>query len=371
MSGTGSDVAGAAPTGRFRVDPSPSASAIQNAPIDPKLADVIVESYEGARDDAGRMTGPGVASIQGGHKFEGEFKDGMMHGAGTYTWCDGVVYAGTFAFNKVTGEGTFTWPDGSIYVGQVRNGLRHGSGRFQCGSSPAHYDGEWVDGRRHGQGTLFYNVEETSFYRGGWSADRRDGEGVAVYPSGSVYTGAWRDDKKNGHGKMEWKARREVYTGEWKDDKPHGRGLHVWNETRAVAGAAQKQMCNRYEGEFSDGLRHGLGKFYYSNGSMYDGEWEKNLKHGRGVFTFEDGEIYEGDFVHDRMVRQRWPLGPQTHARAHMRAVEPGLFVVVDGGIDPCVLCVCVCVMATGGPAETEGQNTLGVRRESHDFSPH
>lgn len=93
--------AGAHPTGRFRVDPSPSAGAIVDRPVDRSLTDLIVESYEGERDEAGRFTGPAVVAFAGGHKYRGSFLDGMMHGDGTYTWCDGVTYTGTFALNKV------------------------------------------------------------------------------------------------------------------------------------------------------------------------------------------------------------------------------------------------------------------------------
>jgi len=161
------------------------------------------------------------------------------------------------------------------------------------------------------QGTMFYDVAGTAFYRGGWKDDCRHGHGVAVYPSGNTYDGDWANDMKNGSGTMEWKTRKEVYTGGWKDDQPHGRGSHVWQEGRAVAGAAQKQMCNRYEGEMANGLRNGLGVFYYSNGAQYDGEWVDGKKHGNGVFTFEDGEIYEGEFISDRMVSAaRWIRPP-------------------------------------------------------------
>jgi hypothetical protein len=49
-------------------------------------------------------------------------------------------------------------------------------------------------------------------------------------------------------------------------------------------------------GYWKEGLRHGKGVFYYSNGSKYEGEWVKNLKQGFGIFTFEDGTTYEGPF---------------------------------------------------------------------------
>ena len=40
-------------------------------------------------------------------------------------------------------------------------------------------------------------------------------------------------------------------------------------------------MRNMYDGEFSKGLRHGYGTFYYANGARYEGEWQQNLKSGK------------------------------------------------------------------------------------------
>ena len=63
-------------------------------------------------------------------------------------------------------------------------------------------------------------------------------------------------------------------------------------------------MRNRYVGYWENGLRHGKGTFYYSNGSKYEGDWNKNFKDGEGIFTFEDGTEYEGPFEKDRMVNR-------------------------------------------------------------------
>jgi len=36
-----------------------------------------------------------------------------------------------------------------------------------------------------------------------------------------------------------------------------------------------------YDGEFVNGLRHGLGSFYYANGAKYEGGWKNNMKHDK------------------------------------------------------------------------------------------
>jgi len=82
-------------------------------------------------------------------------------------------------------------------------------------------------------------------------------------------------------------------------------------------------LRNRYEGEWRDGKRNGIGVFYYSNGSKYQGEWVDNLKEGFAIFTYEDGRVFKGQFKSDKMVQpenekkiqERWEEleGPKPH----------------------------------------------------------
>lgn len=60
-------------------------------------------------------------------------------------------------------------------------------------------------------------------------------------------------------------------------------------------------LNNRYQGEFRRGLRHGLGNFYYADGSLYCGEWANNLKDGFGLYTAADGSVLTALFVQDRI----------------------------------------------------------------------
>ena len=99
----------------------------------------------------------------------------------------------------------------------------------------------------------------------------------------------------------------QVYEGEWLADKPHGHGVHLFLE-QAATSKPKASQCNRYVGQFSDGLRNGIGTFTFSNGARYHGEWRNNKKHGRGVYTFPDGRIYDGPFEHDHMVRPMFLL---------------------------------------------------------------
>ena len=78
---------------------------------EPDLTTMVVEQYEGPKNDKGAFHGDGgVVRFQGGHVYRGSFAEGKMHGTGRYEWADGVVYEGDFECNSITGIGTYTWP---------------------------------------------------------------------------------------------------------------------------------------------------------------------------------------------------------------------------------------------------------------------
>lgn len=54
----------------------------------------------------------------------------------------------------------------------------------------------------------------------------------------------------------------------------------------------------KYEGSLDcDGLRHGFGKAYFSNGDVYEGEYKLGLRHGLGTYTFKKGGVYVGSWM--------------------------------------------------------------------------
>ena len=73
---------------------------------------------------------------------------------------------------------------------------------------------------------------------------------------------------------MWWVTSNEKYSGNWVDNMQSGFGTHIWLDTSS----SNKLLRNRYVGYWSNGLRHGKGTFYYSNGSKYEGDWHENFK---------------------------------------------------------------------------------------------
>ncbi len=50
-----------------------------------------------------------------------------------------------------------------------------------------------------------------------------------------------------------------------------------------------------------NGLRDGVGTFFYASGAVYHGQWKQNLKEGSGKYIFENGTPYEGEFIANKV----------------------------------------------------------------------
>ncbi|CAJ1378162.1 unnamed protein product [Effrenium voratum] len=279
------------------------------------------------------------------NKYSGIIREDLLGsqflegGSSTYLWSTGTKYEGPFVASQIEGKGRYIWPDGSKYEGELLRGMRNGEGSYQSQDGKTRYDGQWLDGKRHGNGKLTYSSDGPSFYDGGWQAGQKHGFGKQLWPSGNCYEGRWKMGKMHGHGTMIWRNGNsaEIYTGEWVDNYPHGAGTHTWltldhpdaieswlNRPSPPPSAGQgapapsappqemrkheaqihatQQLNNRYTGQWVWGRREGIGTFYYANGAYYHGEWKANVKEGHGRHTFDDGKVYQGSFEADRMV---------------------------------------------------------------------
>ena len=76
------------------------------------------------------------------------------------------------------------------------------------------------------------------------------GKGKMQYKSG-VYEGDWKNGLRHGYGKFTW-TNGDTYTGLWSDDKRHGQGIYLWHDG------------SKYKGNYSHGIRSGYGIYYYT-----------------------------------------------------------------------------------------------------------
>ena len=83
------------------------------------------------------------------------------------------------------------------------------------------YEGDWVQGRREGRDSRYYNSGET--YTGDFVANLRHGNGRYEYSSGDTYAGQWCDDKRHGAGTIYF-ASGDIYIGNFFSDRREGMG---------------------------------------------------------------------------------------------------------------------------------------------------
>lgn len=55
------------------------------------------------------------------------------------------------------------------------------------------YEGEWVDGKRHGFGTYQYATGAT--YTGEWSDNKKHGQGLYISDNGRTFSGNFNNDR--------------------------------------------------------------------------------------------------------------------------------------------------------------------------------
>jgi len=136
------------------------------------------------------------------------------------------------------------------------------------------YTGQFLNGKRHGQGTYFY--PNGNKYIGQWKDDKLNGKGTLTWSSGDKYVGQYLNNKRHGQGTYFY-PNGSKYIGQWKDDERTGQGIFTWHNG------------DRYVGQFLNGKRHGQGTYFYVTGDRYLGQWKNSKKFGPGTYFYADG----------------------------------------------------------------------------------
>lgn len=105
-------------------------------------------------------------------RYRGPCVQGLAQGRGEAEG-EGTRYQGDFVAGRRHGQGVQTWSNGDRYEGAFVEDRREGLGEYAWGRG-----GEWAGQR----------------YRGGFRADQRHGEGSYHWPDGRVLSGAWIRD---------------------------------------------------------------------------------------------------------------------------------------------------------------------------------
>lgn len=223
-----------------------------------------------------------------GNVYEGELRDGVRHGVGTMEWVDGWLYEGDFREGEIHGTGKMTSPEGEVYTGTFDEGIRHGYGIliFQNGDV---YEGSFVKGAITGKG-LFQEKLTGYSYQGLFLNGKRHGEGTLKYNNAISYHGWFRNDLKEGFGELH-QSDGQVFRGFFYRDVRHGEGVlndldnaisyfQTWDNGELVASKLIEVIENcrleiegqdwMFDGDQCiDGLAHGEGKAVNKDGSAY------------------------------------------------------------------------------------------------------
>jgi hypothetical protein len=264
-----------------------------------------VESYTGSWID-GQRSGQGTMKWSDGTIYKGSWENDSMNGQGIYYFPKddengSDYYDGEWIDGKQSGQGTMKWLNGTIYEGAWENNLRNGQGIHYFPEDDEngreYYDGEWIDDKRTGQGTMKWL--DGGRYEGAWENNLRNGQGIYYFPEDDVsgreyYDGEWIDDKRTGHGTMKW-LYGAIYEGAWENGSRHGQGIYYFPED-------SENGSDYYDGEWIDDKQSGLGTYTWVDSSKYVGIWQDGKRHGTGVLTDEYNNVFNQVYSNGELI---------------------------------------------------------------------
>ncbi|XP_065093337.1 MORN repeat-containing protein 3-like [Ochlerotatus camptorhynchus] len=99
-------------------------------------------------------------------------------------------------------------------------------------------------------------------------------------------------NSKSGFGKQS-QSNGLLYEGQWTNGLRHGHGILYRKQPDT------ELFVKIYAGGWEGGKKHGLGVKYYRNGK-YLGCWEQDQRSGQGFMWFDSGDFYIGEWIEDR-----------------------------------------------------------------------
>jgi Ca2+-binding EF-hand superfamily protein len=141
-------------------------------------------------------------------------------GTGRLLYPSGEQYEGAWKMNKRQGDGYWKSPRGYCYTGEWANDTMHGKGH-ETFAAKASIDAQTFEhGLPEGVAVMIFSNGTNYRYEGEFLQGRRHGKGSVFYENGDVFVGTWDGGKRHGRGVTTTRARgKEMqYETEWEDD---------------------------------------------------------------------------------------------------------------------------------------------------------
>ena len=134
--------------------------------------------------------------------------------------------------------------------------------------------------------SLYKNIKYGKYeYEGEMKDNKRDGYGKLIFENGIYYIGQWKNGMRHGQGTLYNKDNSIIYKGDFENDKYNGKGMSI------------EEKGYYYIGQWKDGLKHGLGKYYNKNNNLiYEGNFENGKFNGLGQYFENNEKYYIGQF---------------------------------------------------------------------------
>ncbi|EGR34337.1 hypothetical protein IMG5_015760 [Ichthyophthirius multifiliis] len=226
--------------------------------------------------------------------YEGEFKEDMYHGQGIlYQENNCCFFKGMFENNEKK-AGIEILPNGDQYEGEYQNKKYHGKGFLHNSSMSYRYEGDFQNGQRHGFGKEFYKNQ--SYYVGEFLNNQKHGKGRLQYKDGSYYQGDFVNGMQCGFGIHVTNNREQLKILKFQEySEYYNQNLIL--EKEDVEEEDKPEYF--YEGEFVQGFKHGIGRFYDDTCSYFYCKWRFNKKVGKILYYNSTEHSYSLFFYKD------------------------------------------------------------------------
>ncbi len=153
------------------------------------------------------------------------------------------------------------------------------------------------------------NFDEEATYVGERKNGLKHGKGLIIYPNGK-YEGDWYEDEIHGHGKLFYEDGKILYDGQWKKGMLDGYGMFqnfdptMMENFNFMDFNTIGESWVKYEGNFRNNGKHGLGTVYLVNGDKFFGHFQNDKLNGQGSYYKSNGEIICGKWIDNVLIEK-------------------------------------------------------------------